>query len=188
MCGIAGFIDFNNASSQDTLRQCTDILSHRGPDGSGYEFFQETDCQVGLGHRRLSIIDLSSAASQPMWYKNFCIIFNGEMYNYAEVKTILEKLGHRFNTHSDTEVILHAWDQWGAGMIDRFIGMYAFVIYDTEKKELICFRDRAGVKPFYYYWHEGLFLFASELKSFHKHPGFVKKINQQALHEFLQYG
>ena len=188
MCGIAGFIDFTNASSQDILKQCTDVLSHRGPDGSGYEFFQNDHCQVGLGHRRLSIIDLSNAASQPMWYKNSCIIFNGEMYNYAEVKRELEQLGHSFITHSDTEVILHAWDQWGTGMIDHFIGMYAFVIYDTEKKELTCFRDRAGVKPFYYYWHEGLFLFASELKSFHKHPNFIKKINQQALHEFLQYG
>ena len=188
MCGIAGFIDFNNASSQDILKQCTDVLAHRGPDGSGYEFFQHDHCQVGLGHRRLSIIDLSSAASQPMWNKNCCIIFNGEIYNYAEVKKELEKLGQQFITHSDTEVILHAWDQWGTAMVDHFIGMFAFVIYDKEKKELTCFRDRAGVKPFYYYWKDGLFLFASELKSFHKHPGFKKEINQQALHEFLQYG
>ena len=188
MCGIAGFIDFNNSSSQDILKQCTDVLSHRGPDGSGYEFFQNDHCQVGLGHRRLSIIDLSNAASQPMWYKNFCIIFNGEMYNYAEVKVELEKIGHQFITHSDTEVILHAWEQWGAGMIDHFIGMFVFIIYDKEKKELTCFRDRAGVKPFYYYWEDGLFLFASELKSFHKHPNFKKEINLQAVHQFFQYG
>ncbi len=188
MCGIAGFIDFNNASSKDILKDCTDVLAHRGPDGGGYELFQYDHCQVGLGHRRLSIIDLSDAASQPMWYKHFCLIFNGEMYNYAEVKATLEKLGHSFKTHSDTEVLLHAWEQWGTEMIHHFIGMYAFVIYDTEKKELICFRDRAGVKPFYYYWHEGLFLFASELKSFHKHPGFKKEIDKQAVHQFLQYG
>ncbi len=188
MCGIAGFIDFNNSSSQDILKQCTDVLSHRGPDGSGYEFFQHDHCQVGLGHRRLSIIDLSAAASQPMLYKNFSIIFNGEMYNYAEVKIELQKLGHQFITHSDTEVILHAWEQWGTALIDHFIGMFVFIIYDIDKKELICFRDRAGVKPFYYYWEDGLFLFASELKSFHKHPRFKKEIDPQALHQFLQYG
>ena len=188
MCGIAGFIDFSNSSSKDILQQCTDVLSHRGPDGSGYEFFQNDHCQVGLGHRRLSIIDLSNAASQPMWYKNFCIIFNGEMYNYAEVKISLQQLGHQFITHSDTEVILHAWEQWGTAMIDHFIGMFVFIIYDTNKKELVCFRDRAGVKPFYYYWEDGLFLFASELKSFHKHPRFKKEINPQSLHQYLQYG
>lgn len=188
MCGIAGFIDLKNNSSKDQLVKVTDVLAHRGPDGSGYEFFQHEHCQVGLGHRRLSIIDLSAAASQPMWYKHFVIIFNGEMYNYAEVRKDLELLGHNFITHSDTEVILHAWEQWGAAMIDRFIGMFTFAIYDTEKHEMNCFRDRAGVKPFYYYWHDGLFMFASELKSFHQHPGFVKEINQQALHQFLQYG
>ncbi len=188
MCGVAGFIDFNNSSSKEILIKCTDVLSHRGPDGSGYEFFQNENCQVGLGHRRLSIIDLSTAASQPMYYKNLCIIFNGEIYNYAEVKKDLEQLGHIFITHSDTEVILHAWEQWAARLVDHFIGMFVFIIYDTEKRELICFRDRAGVKPFYYYWKDGLFLFASELKSFHLHPGFKKEIDLQALHQFLQYG
>ncbi len=188
MCGIAGFIDFNNRSSKEILQECTNVLAHRGPDGCGFEFFQHENLQVGLGHRRLSIIDLSSAAGQPMWYKHFNIIFNGEMYNYAEVKTQLESLGHTFITHSDTEVVLHAWEEWGPKMIDRFIGMFVFVIYDTQKKELYCFRDRAGVKPFYYYHHNGLFLFASELKSFHKHPQFKKEINLQAVHQFLQYG
>ncbi|MES1226187.1 MAG: asparagine synthetase B, partial [Bacteroidota bacterium] len=188
MCGVAGFIDLNNSSSKDILKECTDVMPHRGPDGTGYEFFQEEQFQLGLGHRRLSIIDLSSAASQPMWYKQFCIIFNGEMYNYAEVKAELEKAGHQFHTHSDTEVMLHAWEEWGVKMIDKFIGMFVFIIYDTEKKELYCFRDRAGVKPFYYYWHNGLFLFASELKSFHKHPQFKKEINLQAVKQFFQYG
>ena len=152
MCGLTGFIDFNNKSSKEILQSCTDVMTHRGPDGAGYEFFQHDNFQTGLGHRRLSIIDLSNAASQPMWYKHFCIVFNGEMYNYAEVKVELEQLGHQFITHSDTEVLLHAWEQWGTAMISRFIGMFAFVIYDTEKKECFCFRDRAGVKPFYYYW------------------------------------
>jgi len=188
MCGIAGFIDYRQNSSEQILKSCTDILSHRGPDGSGYEFFPENDCQVGLGHRRLSIIDLSSAASQPMWYKNYCIIFNGEMYNYREVRNELINLGHSFSTHSDTEVILHAWEQWGAEMIGKFIGMFVFIIYDKESRQLFCFRDRAGVKPLYYYWHDGLFLFASELKSFHQHPEFKKAINEKAVHQFLQYG
>lgn len=148
MCGITGFIDFNNSSSKEILKQSTDCMVHRGPDGSGYEFFQQAHYQVGLGHRRLSIIDLSNAASQPMWYKNYCIIFNGEMYNYAEVRAELEKQNHHFTTHSDTEVLLHAWEEWGAGMIHRFIGMFVFVIYNSGTGEIICFRDRAGVKPF----------------------------------------
>ncbi|HEY5371576.1 MAG TPA: asparagine synthase (glutamine-hydrolyzing) [Hanamia sp.] len=188
MCGIAGFIDFNNSSSLQILKDSTDVLSHRGPDGSGYEFFQNENCQVGLGHRRLSIIDLSNAASQPMWYKNLCIIFNGEIYNYAEIKKALENLGHTFISHSDTEVILHAWEEWHEKMVQQFIGMFAFVIYDTDTKKLFCCRDRAGVKPFYYYWYNGLFLFSSELKSFHKHPAFKKEINQSAVYQFMQYG
>ena len=188
MCGIAGFIDFNNSSSLQILKDSTDVLSHRGPDGSGYEFFQNEKCQVGLGHRRLSIIDLSKAGSQPMRYKNLWIIFNGEIYNYAEIKTALENLGHSFISHSDTEVILHAWEEWQEKMVQQFIGMFAFVIYDTDTKKLFCCRDRAGVKPFYYYWHNGLLLFSSELKSFHKHPGFKKEINQSAVYQFMQYG
>jgi asparagine synthase (glutamine-hydrolysing) len=110
------------------------------------------------------------------------------MYNYAEVRLELEKMGHQFITHSDTEVLLHAWEEWGEAMIDRFIGMFVFIIYDMNKKELYCFRDRAGVKPFYYYWHNGLFLFASELKSFHKHPHFKKEIDLRAVQQFFQYG
>lgn len=188
MCGIAGLIDYNQTSSPDILSRCTDVLAHRGPDGSGFEFFTEKDCQVGLGHRRLSIIDLSNAASQPMKYKHYSIIFNGEIYNYEEIRVELMKVGHVFHSHSDTEVVLHAWEQWGPEMTARFIGMFAFSLYDAKEGKLYCFRDRAGVKPFYYYWHNGLFLFASELKSFHQHPGFVKKINHPALKQFLQYG
>lgn len=188
MCGIAGLIDYNRRSSPDILQRCTDILAHRGPDGSGYRFFGEDEFQLGLGHRRLSIIDLSNAASQPMAYKHLHIVFNGEIYNFMEIRNELQTLGHSFHTHSDTEVILHAWEAWGPGMVDRFIGMFAFSLYDAKEQKLYCFRDRAGVKPFYYYWHNGLFLFASELKSFHQHPGFVKSIHQPALRQLLQYG
>ena len=150
MCGIAGFIDFNNSSSLQILKDSTNVLSHRGPDGEGYEFFQEKNFQLGLGHRRLSVIDLSNAAGQPMWYKNYCIIFNGEIYNYAEIKTELENIGHQFISHSDTEVILHAWEQWKEKIVQKFIWMFAIVTYDKDKKELFGFRDRSGVKPFYY--------------------------------------
>jgi asparagine synthase (glutamine-hydrolysing) len=188
MCGIAGFIDFNHSSSLQILKDGTEVLSHRGPDGKGYEFSENIKCQIGLGHRRLSIIDLSNAASQPMWYKNFCIVYNGEIYNYVEIRNELMMLGHTFISHSDTEVILHAWEQWKEKMIQKFIGMFAFVIYDAENQKMFCFRDRAGVKPLYYYWHNGLFLFSSELKSFHRHPGFKKEINKQAVYQFMQYG
>src|SRR3954470_19596199 len=108
MCGIAGFIDFNKYSSGIILQACSDVVNHRGPDGDGSEFFEEENCQVGLAHKRLSIIDLTSSGSQPMWYKQYCIIFNGEIYNYAEIAKELQQLGHTFKSHSDTEVSLHS--------------------------------------------------------------------------------
>lgn len=188
MCGISGFIDFRKNSTKQILIQCTDALIHRGPDGSGYDFTENDYCQVGLGHRRLSIIDLSPAGAQPMHYKHFSIVFNGEIYNYAEISKELQALGHSFNSHSDTEVILHAFEEWGVEMMPKFIGMFAFTIYDRKNLEVWSFRDRPGSKPFYFYWHEDLFLFGSELKAFHAHPGFKKEINTQAMHQFFQYG
>lgn len=188
MCGISGFIDFNRNSSLPILQTCTNTLSHRGPDGAGFEFIDDQHFQVGLGHRRLSIIDLSNAASQPMWYKDHCIIFNGEVYNYQEVKEELSKKGHQFNTHSDTEMILHAWEEWGHDMVHRFIGMFAFVIYDKNTRRLTAFRDRAGVKPFIYYWNKDLFLFGSEMKALMAHPAFPKKLDVDAVGTFFQYG
>ena len=177
MCGISGFIDFNQQSSLEILVKMTDTLYHRGPDGSGYEFSLANNYQIGLGHRRLSIIDLSETGKQPMQFEHLWITFNGEVYNYHEIKNELIALNHKFIGHSDTEVILHAFAQWGITCIDKFIGMFAFVIYDTKNKEVTCVRDRAGVKPFYYYWKDGVFLFSSELKSFHAHPQFKKEIN-----------
>lgn len=188
MCGIAGFIDFSNNSTLQILQDCTDTLQHRGPDGGGYEFLQQDGHQVGLGHRRLSIIDLSNAASQPMWYKDLCIIFNGEIYNYQEIKDILAEKGHTFSTHSDTEMILHAYEEWGSKALDQFIGMFAFAIFDRQKNKLFACRDRAGVKPFFYYQKNGLFLFASELKAITKHPAFVKSINIDAAAAYMQFG
>lgn len=188
MCGIAGFIDFNCTSSREILQQCTDTLVHRGPDGSGYEFIGNDQVQIGLGHRRLSIIDLSEAGHQPMAYQHLTISYNGEVYNFAEIKATLEQAGHRFSSHSDTEVILHAYAEWGTAMLQHFIGMFAMVIYDHHKQELLCIRDRAGAKPFYYYFHEGLFLFASELKAFHAHPAFKKEISPIGLSQYFRQG
>ncbi len=188
MCGISGFIDFNNQSTQNILHDMTDSMFHRGPDFGGYEFFQNQTCQVGLGHRRLSIIDLTDTGKQPMQFQHYWMTFNGEVYNYQEIKKELELLGHQFISNSDTEVMLHAYAEWGIQCVHRFIGMFAFVIYDTQKLEIICLRDRAGVKPFFYYWNEGLFLFSSELKAFHRHPQFKKEINTDAVAAFMQYG
>lgn len=188
MCGIAGFIDFNQKSSFVLLQYMTDTLFHRGPDESGYEFFQTNSHQVGLGHRRLSIIDLSNTGKQPMQFEHLWITFNGEVYNYNEVKKELIALNHQFIGHSDTEVVLHAIAQWGITCVEKFIGMFAFVIYDVKAEKIYCVRDRAGVKPFFYYWKDGLFLFASELKAFHQHPKFIKKINLDAVTGFMQFG
>ncbi|MBC7694117.1 MAG: asparagine synthase (glutamine-hydrolyzing) [Burkholderiales bacterium] len=188
MCGISGFIDFSETSTKEVLQKMTDALIHRGPDGSGYEFFKHSGYSVGLGHRRLAIIDLSETGKQPMQFGDLWITFNGEIYNFREIKAELEKSGHQFIGHSDTEVILHAFCEWGIKCVDRFIGMFSFVIYDQVKEEVICVRDRAGVKPFFYYWNQNLFLFASELKSFNYHPDFKKEINSDAVGAFMQFG
>ncbi|MEO7445215.1 MAG: asparagine synthase (glutamine-hydrolyzing) [Ferruginibacter sp.] len=188
MCGIAGFVDFKSASSVEILKGMAAAIAHRGPDGQGQALETVGGTQVGLGHRRLSIIDLSSDASQPMWYKNFCIVFNGEMYNYQEVKEKLVPLGHSFHTHSDTEVILHAYEEWGPDSLSHFIGMFAFVILDKDKNQLFACRDRAGVKPFFYSWQQEVFLFGSELKALVKHPAYKRELNTDALAAYMQYG
>jgi asparagine synthase (glutamine-hydrolysing) len=188
MCGIAGFSDRNGKSSEQILAKMCDQLVHRGPDGNGQFFFENECAQTGLSHRRLSIIDLSDLGAQPMKRGNLVITFNGEIYNYREIKSALEKLGRSFSSNSDTEVILHAYRQWGTDCLKHFTGMFAFVIFNTDNGEIFCARDRAGVKPFYYYWHNGLFLFASELKAFHKHPAFLKEINPSALAAYMQFG
>lgn len=188
MCGITGFIDFHKRSSQTDLLSMSDTLVHRGPDGSGIFFEEYSDYAAGLAHRRLSIIDLSETGRQPMSYHKLQIVFNGEIYNYNEIKTELTKQGHTFIGQSDTEMILHAYEAWGEKCLDRFIGMFSFTIFDTSKNELFCARDRAGIKPFFYYYHDGIFLFASELKAFHAHPRFKKELNISSAAAFLQHG
>jgi len=188
MCGIAGFIDFKKRSTRANLIAMTDTMEHRGPDGSDYQLMELPEAIIGLGHRRLSIIDLSEHGTQPMQHDNLWITFNGEIYNFQEIKDELIGLGHSFSGKSDTEMILHAYQQWGIECVDRFIGMFAIVIADLSKKEVFMLRDRAGVKPLFVYWQNDLLMFASELKAFHQHPNFTKEINKDAVSAFMQYG
>ena len=188
MCGIAGFIDFKCNTSAEVLSAMTNALRHRGPDGNGQHMVRHDQYQLGLCHTRLSILDLSENGQQPMFFEHLVIIFNGEVYNFKEVRERLSALGHHFKTHSDTEVILHAYAKWGNDCLQHFIGMFAIVIYDKLHHDLTICIDRAGVKPLYYYQAGGLFLFASELKAFHTHPFFKKEINSQAVTEYLDFG
>lgn len=188
MCGICGFSDSNDSNDLKILDDMITSLNHRGPDDKGCDLFDVNDTSVGLGHARLSILDLSSAGHQPMHYKHLSIVLNGEIYNFKEIREELNSLDHDFVSDSDTEVILHAYEEWGIKCVDKFIGMFAFVILNKNTHELIIVRDRGGVKPLYYYNSDDLFMFASELKAFHKHPRFVKKINKNAVHQFMDYG
>ena len=190
MCGIAGFIDFNKRSDIECLKKMTTAVIHRGPDDSGYELFETPKGNVGFGFRRLSIIDLSPLGHQPMRFEEagLTIIFNGEVYNYAELRTELQGLGYQFKSGSDTEVILKGYHAWGTACVTRFIGMFAIAIYDEQKEQVVIFRDRAGVKPLFWHFNKGLFLFGSELKSFHQHSGFEKKIDFNALSHYFQRG
>lgn len=188
MCGIAGYVDFTNQSTLNALKEMTDILHHRGSDDGGYFFKSFEHSQVGLGHRRLSILDLSTHGHQPMAFDHLTMVYNGEVYNFKEIRAELEKEGYRFESHSDSEVILKAYHQWGTDAVHRFNGMFAIAIFDSQTQTLTLIRDRSGVKPLYWYQKDGLFMFASELKSFHEHPSFVKELNHDGLALFLQYG
>ena len=190
MCGITGLVDFTRRSNCAHLSAMSASLHHRGPDDDGDVWFDTSNASVGLGFRRLAILDLSSAGHQPMALASnqSWIVFNGEIYNFQEIRKELESLGHTFNSHSDTEVILHSYQQWGDECVTHFIGMFAFCIYDPERKRLFLARDRAGVKPLYYYWKDGLFLFGSELKSLHQHNGFVKTLDEDAIALYFQFG
>lgn len=187
MCGIAGFLDFSKRSGMDVLRRMTDKLTHRGPDDAGYEIFESSSTVIGFGQRRLSILDLSPLGHQPMHFKNLVIDFNGEIYNFKEIRLELEQRGYSFQSWSDTEVILKGFDCWGIDVLQKFIGMFAFAIYDRDKNSVIIVRDRAGVKPLYYFSKNDVFLFASELKAMYEHPAFEKNIDTNSLALFLQY-
>ena len=188
MCGISGFIDYKKSTDLFVLENMNRTMEHRGPDGEGYGIYTAEHANVGLGHRRLSIIDLSEGGSQPKTFGKIHITYNGEIYNHAAIKKELEQAGHFFETHSDTEVILHAYSEWGINAVQKFIGMFAFALFNEGTGKLILCRDRAGVKPLFYYMKDGLFLFASELKAFIKHPSFKKEINLDAVASFMQFG
>ena len=181
MCGISGLINKNNESvDMLEIKTITDIISHRGPDGEG--FLLENN--FALGHRRLAIIDVSAASDQPMWYENkYAIVFNGEIYNYLEIKKDLEKLGYSFKTKSDTEVILIAYECWGFDCVKKFNGMWAFSIFDKERNILFCSRDRFGIKPFYYNDNKDKFVFGSEIKQLLSYTD--KKANLKVLLDYL---
>jgi len=188
MCGIAGFIDFRKVTNKETLVNMTDCLAHRGPDDSGYEFFETQDAFIGLGHKRLSILDLTKHGHQPMQYNNLVITYNGEIYNYKSIRKKLEAKGFAFVSNSDTEVILKAFVEKGFESLQDMIGMFAFVIFDKNKNKVYLCRDRVGVKPLYYYYHNDLFLFGSELKALFKHPNFPKTIDYDSVGLYLQHG
>ena len=188
MCGIIGFIDQTKQTSQQQLELMRDSISYRGPDSVGSEFYKTKTYTLGLGHRRLSILDLSPLGSQPMYFEELTIIHNGEVYNFADIKEELIVKGYEFSSHTDTEVILKAFHAWGVKCVDRFRGMFAFAIYNSTKEELYIFRDRAGVKPLYYYASDEIFLFGSELKTFYQHPKFQKTINKKALPYYFRFG
>lgn len=188
MCGITGFWDFRKIATKADLSLMTDTLAHRGPDDTGLFFdFRQG---VGLGHTRLAIIDLSSHARQPMGNESgsIWVTFNGEIYNYRELREDLISKGHQFRTNSDTEVILRSYEQWGIGCISRFRGMFAFVLWDGNRRKLFLVRDRLGVKPLYYYWDGRLLLFASELKALEAYHEFKRVLNPESLALYLRLG
>ena len=187
MCGIAGQFALNGGKADAALvGAMAQRLAHRGPDGEG-SFFSGP---VGLAHRRLAIIDLSDEGRQPMGNEDgsLQVVFNGEIYNYRELREELAALGHRFASATDTEVILHAYEEWGRDCLARFNGMWAFALWDGRRRELFCARDRLGVKPFYYAVAGGSFLFASEIKALRVHPLVGRRPNDRMLLTFLAWG
>jgi asparagine synthase (glutamine-hydrolysing) len=185
MCRINGILSKEEIDIPLLLKM-RNCLSHGGPDDAGY--YINDSKNVGLGHQRLSILDLSSAGHQPMHFKDLIITYNGEIYNFKEIINELEAYGYKFDSNSDTEVILKAFDYWGFDAVSRFRGMFAFAIWDSKNRKLLICRDRLGVKPLYWYYKDEVFMFASEIKAFHFHPKFDKTINQCAVSLFLQTG
>lgn len=186
MCGITGIFNYGsqNKLNRADLEGITALLTHRGPDDDGY-FLNH---QVGLGHRRLSIIDLTTG-HQPIYNEDKTVItvFNGEIYNFLELKKNLESKGHRFQTHSDTEVIVHLYEEYGEDFTQHLRGMFAIALWDAVKKKLCLVRDRLGIKPLFYAVDRDKILFASEIKSIIQYPGFNKKMEWEALHDYLSF-
>ena len=183
MCGIVGFVD-KTKNKDKTIKKMADLIKHRGPDSDGYY----TDEDVAIGFRRLSIIDLGNG-SQPIYNekKDKLVFFNGEIYNYKFLREDLEAKGHKFSTNTDTEVLLHGYEEYQEELLPMLRGMFAFVIYDIKNKELFGARDFYGIKPFYYALMKDSFMFGSEIKSFLAHPSFKKELNRDMLEQYLTF-
>ncbi len=184
MCGIVGFTN-DIDDSNEVLGRMMDRIRHRGPDAEG----KYIDEDIALGHRRLSIIDISFQGDQPIFNedRSLVIIFNGEIYNYKEIKEKLVEAGHDFRTNTDTEVLIHGYEEYGEKLLNMLRGMFAFVIWDKKKKELFGARDFFGIKPMYYAAMDGTLMFGSEIKSFLEHPKFRKELNTAALENYLTF-
>ena len=184
MCGIAGIV--SPSSSLDLVGVMTEVMRHRGPDGAGLW----SDGLCSLGHRRLAIIDLSVKGKQPLCNENetVWIVFNGEIYNFQELRFELERYGHIFKSHTDTEVIVHAYEQWGAECVKKFRGMFAFAIWDQQKRRLLLARDRVGKKPLYYAVNDGCFAFASELQGLLQNPHVQREADLEGIDSYLSWG
>jgi asparagine synthase (glutamine-hydrolysing) len=188
MCGITGFIHYNKTLNQNDLRKMVNTIHYRGPDDDGYYLSGFSDFQVGMGFRRLSILDLSVLGHQPMLFRNLAVTLNGEIYNFKEIREDLKDHGYIFDSNSDTEVVIKAFHLWGIKMVERFIGMFAIAIFDSEKHELYLVRDRMGIKPLYYYTKGKDLVYASELKPIIAYPFFSKVLNFESLSGYLYHG
>lgn len=188
MCGIVGISQSTEEIDVSVLNRMIATIQHRGPDDSGCQLLNRN--RVGLGHCRLSIIDLSARGHQPMANEDgsLWVTYNGEIYNFADIRTKLSALGHAFRSGTDTEVILHAYEEWGVSCLEQFRGMFAFGLWDDTKQELILVRDRLGIKPLFYYWDEEKLIFASELKAILKHHDLDLSIDPTAFLDFLSSG
>ena len=190
MCGLVGYLHFGGdldfEREKSTLKSMTDVIVFRGPDAEG----QIVAGPVAMGHRRLAIVDLDERSAQPMSSldEDLWIVFNGEIYNFQDVRKELETLGHKFRTDGDTEVILASWRQWGEDCLLKFRGMFAFALWDKKQDLLFMARDRFGKKPFYYYRDDDNLIFGSEIKSIIRFPNFPRKINNQAVYDYLSFG
>uniref|UniRef100_UPI004047DEF3 asparagine synthase (glutamine-hydrolyzing) n=1 Tax=Algoriphagus sp. TaxID=1872435 RepID=UPI004047DEF3 len=187
MCGIAGELNFVKQVELSHIKRMTDAIAHRGPDDEG--FYCEGG--IGLGHRRLSIIDLSESGRNPIWTsdRSMAIVFNGEVYNYKEIRAELKKEGYSFTSDTDTEVVLNSIHCWGVDKaVQKFIGMFAFAVWDLQKRKLLLVRDRAGIKPLFYYQNSENLLFGSELKAIYAHPSYKKDFNKRGLGQYFTLG
>ena len=188
MCGIFGIIKSNGELEQTLLERCLQSLAHRGPDATDNRIIRGDYGAVGFGHTRLAILDLSDAGIQPMIFKNLMITYNGEVYNYREIRQELQQSGYAFDSDSDTEVVLKAFHCWGVDAFNRFRGMFAFSIFDESSKSLYMVRDRVGVKPFYYSIFENGIAFASEMRPLYDISDVSGQINRDAMYSYFQYG